>query len=119
MCSQYKTNFSIVYLLSIEVSNEVTDHQGQWQHEHLHAITCKLAVLTAIHIEVIEMTSVLKGGSDHRRVSYNSREVVCQAFPHSQALVMMGLPLEESRSGLHITKEQVDFLDERLYVPDL
>ena len=80
-------------------------------------MTCEAELLGSVTRMVYSILSLI--GSDHQRVSHNRGKAICQAFPHSQALVMMGLPLEESRSGLHITKEQVDFLDERLYVPDL
>ena len=39
--------------------DEITDHEGQCQHEHFHAIACKLGALLAIYIEDREMISVL------------------------------------------------------------
>ena len=63
-------------------SDEVTNHEGKSQHEHLHAVTCHLCTLLAINVNVVEMGRILRGQGDHGGVGHNSCKAVCQPFPH-------------------------------------
>jgi hypothetical protein len=36
-------------------SDEVPNHEGQREHQHLHSIACQLGILLAIHIKVVEV----------------------------------------------------------------
>ncbi len=35
--------------------DEVTIHERQGEHEHLHTITCHLGIFLAIHVNVVEV----------------------------------------------------------------
>ena len=36
-------------------SDEVQNHEGQHEHEHLHSIACQFGILLAINVEVVEV----------------------------------------------------------------
>ena len=36
-------------------SDEVPNHEGQREHQHLHSIACQLGILLAIHLKVVEV----------------------------------------------------------------
>ena len=80
--------------------NEVANHEGQRQHEHLDAIACEFGVLSPVDVQVIEMSSVLQCDLEHRHVCQTATTAESQACPHllEASLVIRGLPFEESRT---------------------
>ena len=51
--------------------DEVTNHEGQRQHKHLHLIPCHLGIILAINEHIVEVGSVRSGQGDHGGVSHN------------------------------------------------
>ena len=86
----------ILSILSIYLRcDEVTNHEGQGQHQHLHAITCHLGILFAININVVEMGSVCCAQCDHRGVCHHCGQTFRQSFPNclKPSVGDQGLPL--------------------------
>ncbi len=52
-------------------SDEIPNHEGQSEHEHLHSISCHLGILFAINEKVVEVNPVFIGQGDHRGVSHH------------------------------------------------
>ena len=39
-------------------SDEIPNHEGQREHQHLHSITCHLGILLAINVNVVEVDRI-------------------------------------------------------------
>ena len=70
---------SIYYYLRFD---EVTNHEREGEHQHLHSVTCHLGIFLAINVNVIEVGCVCSGHGDHGRVRHHCSQTISQPFPH-------------------------------------
>ncbi len=61
---------------------EVTNHEGQSQQKHLHAIACHLGIFLAINVNVMEVGSIHSGQQDHGGFHHHCSEAIRPSFPH-------------------------------------
>jgi hypothetical protein len=52
-------------------SDEIPNHEGQREHQHLHAITGHLGILLAFNEKVVEMDGIISGQGDHGGISHH------------------------------------------------
>ena len=75
-------------------SDEVPNHEGQREHQHLHSIACHFGILLAINVNVVEVDRVISRQCYHGGISHHSFKALRQP-----AEVISALPLLLMRSG--------------------
>ncbi len=57
-------------------SGEVSNHEGNRQHEHFHTITSHLGMFLTINVNFVEVGSILGGHGDHGGVRHYCSKTV-------------------------------------------
>ena len=60
-----------MHVLGYLWSDEIPNHEGQREHQHLHSITCHLGILLAINVKVVEVNRILIGQGDHGGIRHH------------------------------------------------
>ena len=75
-------NTFLLHALEYLGSDEIPNHEGQREHQHLHSITCHFRILLAINVKVVEVNRILIGQGDHGGIRHHSLQAFRQPFPH-------------------------------------
>ncbi len=49
------STYQYMHVMEYLGSDEVPNHEGQREHQHLHSIACQLGILLAINVKVVEV----------------------------------------------------------------